>query len=104
MLKCAGRFFVSAYDNTIPFSKAYSSPHDLVVLLQSRGLSIVDSASAEHYLMHIGYYRLSAYMYSLLKTPKDLHIYKPKATFERVMMLYRFDKESIDIALSTICK
>ena len=43
-------------------------------------------------------------MYSLLKTPKDLHIYKPNATFERVMMLYRFDKESIDIALSIICK
>ena len=53
----------------------------------------MDSASAEHYLMHIGYYRLSAYMYPLLRTPKDLHIYKPNASFDRVMMLYRFDKK-----------
>ena len=42
---------------------------------------------------HIGYYRLSAYMYPLLKMPKECHIYKPDATFSKVMMLYRFDKK-----------
>ena len=42
---------------------------------------------------HIGYYRLSAYMYPLLKMPKERHIYKPDATFSKVMMLYRFDKK-----------
>ena len=78
---------------TTPFSKTYLNPRDLVVLLQSRGLSIADTTTAEHYLMHIGYYRLSAYMYPLLRTPKDLHIYKSNASFDRVMMLYRFDKK-----------
>ena len=76
-----------------PFRKTYSTPRDLVVLLQSRGLTIVDYISAEHYLMHIGYYRLSAYMYPLLTMPKELHLYKSNATFDRVMMLYRFDKK-----------
>ena len=64
-----------------------------MLLLQSRGLSIIDTTNAEHYLMHIGYYRLSAYMYPLLQVPKAQHIYKPGASFERVMMLYRFDKK-----------
>ena len=93
MLKCAGRFFINHMSNTIPFTKGYSSPHDLVSLLQSRGLSISDTSKAEHYLEHIGYYRLSAYMYPLLKMPKEHHIYKPGATFSKVMMLYRFDKK-----------
>lgn len=79
--------------NTIPFSKGYTSPHDLVSLLQLRGLSISDILKAEHYLKHIGYYRLSAYMYPLLKMPKERHLYKQGATFNQVMMLYRFDKK-----------
>ena len=41
----------------------------------------------------LGYYRLSAYMHPLLKTPKTLHLYKAGATFNKVMMLYRFDKK-----------
>ena len=78
---------------TIPFSKPYSNPHDLIALLKSRGLSISDDAKAEHYLEHIGYYRLSAYIYPLLKMPKEQHIYKQGASFSKVMMLYRFDKK-----------
>lgn len=69
------------------------NPYDLVTILKSRGLSIEDPATAVHYLEHIGYYRLSAYMYPLLSTPKDRHIYKTGSTFRRVMMLYRFDKK-----------
>lgn len=41
----------------------------------------------------LGDYRLSAYMHPLLKTPKTLHLYKAGATFNKVMMLYRFDKK-----------
>ena len=37
--------------NTIPFGKSYTSPHDLVSLLQLRGLSIPDALKAEHYLV-----------------------------------------------------
>lgn len=62
-------------------------------LLKSRGLSIENEQKAEHYLTHIGYYRLSAYMYPLLSSPKIKHIYKHGASFGRVIMLYRFDKK-----------
>lgn len=79
-------------NNKIPFLKPYTSAHDLVRLLQSRGLIVSDTAKAESYLEYIGYYRLSAYMYPLLQMPKEQHHYKPNTTFEQVMMLYRFDK------------
>lgn len=68
-----------------PFNKHYCSPHDLVDLLVTRGLTILDKAKAEDYLKHIGYYRLSAYMYPLLELPKNLHIFKKGSTFTRVM-------------------
>ena len=77
----------------IPFIKQFSSSAELVTLLRSRGLYIEDQRKAEDYLDNIGYYRLSAYMYPLLKTPKTAHIFKEGATFKKVMMLYRFDKK-----------
>ena len=92
MLKCAGRFFMPM-SNRIPFYKTYSNAHDLVTLLQSRGLTVNDPAKAERYLDYIGYYCLSAYMYPLLQMPKEQHRYKPGASFDQVMMLYRFDKK-----------
>lgn len=92
MLKCAGRFYFIPMV-TKPFSKSYTSPRDLVTLLKSRGLSILDINKAERYISTIGYYRLSAYMYPFLMLPKSQHLYKPQATFDKVMMLYRFDKK-----------
>ena len=80
-------------NNRIPFQKPYARAHDLVSLLQSRGLTITDSTKAEQYLEYIGYYRLSAYMYPLLQMPKEQHRYKPNTSFDQVMMLYRFDKK-----------
>ncbi|MBR4147349.1 MAG: Abi family protein [Bacteroidales bacterium] len=79
--------------NRIPFHKTYTNAHDLVSLLQSRGLIVNDPAKAERYLEYIGYYRLSAYMYPLLKMPKEQHQYKPGTSFSQVMTLYRFDKK-----------
>lgn len=75
------------------FGKDYKSSEELVALLKSRGLIINDSQKAQRYLECIGYYRLSAYMHPLLKAPKILHQYKPDTTFEKVIMLYRFDKK-----------
>ena len=54
---------------------------------------IISTFKAEQYLEHIGYYRLSAYMYPLLQIPKQLHHYKPNTSFSQVMMIYRFDKK-----------
>ena len=56
-------------------------------------MEITDEEKAVHYLSHIGYYRLSAYMYPLLSIPKEQHLFKQGVTFGKVMMLYRFDKK-----------
>ena len=77
----------------IPFIKTYSTPQELVQLLKTRGMEITDEEKAQHYLSHIGYYRLSAYMYPLLSIPKEQHLFKQGVTFGKVMMLYRFDKK-----------
>lgn len=79
--------------NLIPFTKRFEYSENLVNLLGSRGLQICDRNKAIQYLDNIGYYRLSAYMYPLLKMPKIVHLYKEGSTFEKVMMLYRFDKK-----------
>ena len=77
----------------IPFTKWFESSENLVNLLESRGLQIYDRNKAIQYLDNIGYYRLSAYMYPLLKMPKTAHLYKEGSSFKKVMMLYRFDKK-----------
>ena len=88
-----GSFYFYTMSNRISFHKPYTSASDLVSLLQSRGLTVTDTVKAERYLEHIGYYRLSAYMYPLLQMPKERHLYKPNTSFSQVMMLYRFDKK-----------
>ena len=84
MLKCAGRFFTMTTKTA--FTKQHATPSVLVDRLQTRGLVIEDITKAESYLQHIGYYRLSAYMYPLLQTPKEQHQYKPGSTFDKVTM------------------
>jgi abortive infection bacteriophage resistance protein len=91
-----GSFFIYTIimeAETKPFIKSYSSPHELVKLLQNRGLHILDEKNAEHYIKFIGYYRLSAYMYPLLENPKSQHLFKKGATFKRVINIYLFDKK-----------
>ena len=75
----------------IPYYKHYTCPLDLVSLLKSRGLSIDNEPEAVDCLTNIGYYRLSAYCYPLLKIPKSDHLYKTNASFELIMNMYRFD-------------
>ena len=77
----------------IPYSKHFTSPHDLVLLLENRGLEIKNEEKATAYIANIGYYRLSSYFYPLLKSPKSEHIYKANATFDLVMNMYRFDRK-----------
>lgn len=74
------------------YTKTYSSPSQLVSLLQSRGLFIENAKRTENYLRHIGYYRFSAYLYPLLTTPKQSHVFKPGATFNQALDMYRFDR------------
>ena len=96
MLKSCEAFFIYTHlnmANLIPFTKRFESSENLVNLLESRGLQIYDRNKAIQYLDNIGYYRLSAYMYHLLKMPKTAHLYKEGSSFKKVMMLYRFDKK-----------
>jgi len=83
----------STIGTLIEFEKPYKRPTDLVALLKSRGLAIDDDKLAEDYLKSIGYYRLSGYLYSFLKTPKEDHVFKNDTNFRNVINLYRFDKK-----------
>ncbi|MBP3228782.1 MAG: Abi family protein [Bacteroidaceae bacterium] len=74
------------------YAKRHSSPGQLVALLQSRGLHVEDAARTQKYLRHIGYYRFSAYLYPLLTTPKENHVFKPGVTFNQALDMYRFDR------------
>lgn len=74
------------------YTKTYASPSQLVSLLRSRGLVIGNEARVENYLRHIGYYRFSAYLYPLLRTPKENHMFKSGSTFDNALDMYRFDR------------
>jgi abortive infection bacteriophage resistance protein len=88
MLKSAGRFVFIM----VQYTKTFSSPSQLVTLLQSRGLNIENVVQTENYLRHIGYYRFSAYLYPLQTIPKENHVFKSGATFNQALDMYRFDR------------
>jgi len=75
------------------YSKTCTLPQDLVSLLKHRGLIISNEQKAISYLTNIGYFRLSAYFYPLLKEPKTEHLYKEGANFDKALNMYRFDRK-----------
>ena len=75
------------------YTKTCKLPEDLISLLKGRGLSFSDENQAIDYLSHIGYFRLSAYLRPLYQDPKNAHIFKTDATFEKAMFMYRFDRK-----------
>jgi abortive infection bacteriophage resistance protein len=77
----------------VNYTKTCTLPQDLIPLLKSRGLSIADEQKAINYLTNIGYYRLSSYLYPMLKTPKEVHLYKDGAAFDMALDMYRFDRK-----------
>ncbi|MCL2027548.1 MAG: hypothetical protein FWG79_03570 [Bacteroidales bacterium] len=81
-----GAFFLSTMKTN--YNKPCTLPQDLIPLLKGRGLTIADEQKAVNYLTNIGYFRLSAYCFPLLKDPKSDHIYKPNATFDLVMNMF----------------
>ena len=91
-LNQAGRFIIDCIMK-VSFSKIYILPHDLILLLKQRGLIIPNEQRAINYLSNIGYFRLSAYLYPLLKEPKTDHLFKDDATFDLALDMYRFDRK-----------
>ena len=87
-----------------PFNKTFFTPRQHIVLLKSRGLHIAKEEKAEEYLATIGYFRLSAYFFPLLQLPKTDHKYKPGASFQNAMDMYRFDRKLRLILLNEIEK
>jgi len=77
----------------VNYTKICTLPQDLIPLLKRRGLAISDEQKAVNYLSNIGYFRLSAYFYPLLKEPKTEHLYKDDATFDKALYMYRFDRK-----------
>ena len=82
-----------------------------IELLKSRGMQITDYNKACHYLSNISYYRLSAYWFTFLKKPQNLHVFIEGTTFDKVKSTYIFDRklrllifdeiERIEIAIRT---
>lgn len=77
---------------SVPFAKAAISIPDQILLLQQRNLFIHDKNLAEHYLIHVGYYRLAGY-WQFLQCDPIKHIFNAGTTFENVIELYNFDRE-----------
>lgn len=75
------------------YTKQYSSPSELLTILQDRGLDCSDTENAEDILKSIGYYRLSGYLYPFLTIPKSGHHYKSGSTLGSALHLYEFDRE-----------
>ena len=76
----------------ISYTKTALTFKDQISRLKSRGLTIEDEPNALHYLTHINYYRLSAYMYPFLED-KEHHIFKKGVIFQNILNVYNFDRE-----------
>ncbi len=74
------------------FDKPPTSASDLITKLHQRGLVISDVDRVNRYLMHIGYYRLSAYMLPF-QTKETEHQFIPHTKFDDILNLYVFDRK-----------
>lgn len=83
------------------YSKKALTFQDQLNQLISRGLIVEDKQKALHYLSHINYYRLSAYIYPFLKNKSD-HIFKDGTQFNTILDIYIFDRELRLLLLNAI--
>ncbi|SFD14540.1 Abortive infection bacteriophage resistance protein [Chitinophaga sp. CF118] len=74
------------------FNKPATSFQDQIALLQQRGLIITNTATAEHHLRHIGYYRLAGY-WQIFQHDKVRHTFIPDTTIDQIIELYNFDRQ-----------
>lgn len=84
------------------FDKPAKTLNDQIALLKQRGLAIENEEAARHELSQISYYRLSAYFHSFYKYGDTSHSFMKWATFNKIMTLYRFDRELRVISLDAI--
>lgn len=65
---------------------------DQIKILQQRGLDIRSSEETNHYLNHVGYYRLAGY-WQFLQNNRTSQTFYPGTTFRQITDLYNFDRE-----------
>lgn len=74
------------------FEKPSTLIPDQIALLQQRGLTINGNDMTNHYLAHVGYYRLSGY-WQFLQKNRVTHSFHTGTSFDQVIALYNFDRE-----------
>ena len=77
----------------IPYNKPALTYPQQLQQLKDRGLNVENDSKALHLLENLSYYRLSAYWYPMLSSPKNAHQFKPNSSFNRSFKLYCFDRE-----------
>jgi abortive infection bacteriophage resistance protein len=83
MLKCAGNFFMQK------FSKPFTTCHEQLEKLKTRGLIIHNWEESKAFLSYCGYYRFSGYV---LPFERERHVLLPNTSFADVKKLYEFDR------------
>jgi len=76
----------------IPYNKSYLSIEDQIIQLQSRGMQFANVDNAKHYLLHMNYYRLTAYWLPY-EQDHTTHRFRVNTSFEKVLKYYVFDRE-----------
>ena len=74
------------------FHKPAQNSEEHYELLLKRGLVIKDKEEFYHYLDHIGYYRLTGYMYPF-QAKDGSHKFKPGTDFNSIVNHYIFDRK-----------
>ena len=75
------------------YNKTAFTIDEQIAQLEGRGLLILSTDNAEHFLSHISYYRLAGYWWPMQLEPKDKHLFKANSKFADVIALYNFDRE-----------
>lgn len=80
------------FDDIRIYNKPPKTVEEHLSILENRGLIVEDSYIAKHFLEHIGYYRLSAYMKPLQENGNPDHKFLKDVHFRDIVYLYDFDR------------
>lgn len=89
--------------NKVPYTKPALSYAEQLQQAKSRGLSITDEKEFLRLLELKSYYRLSGYWYPLL-ADKQIHLFKPDASFDMAWQMYQFDRELRQLVINEMEK
>jgi len=90
---------VFKFMSTTQYAKPFLDESQQVALLASRGLSVSDPKMAAEFLKRVNYYRLSGYAIPFLI---DREHFKPDASFDELMSVYRFDRILRDLLFEAL--